>query len=362
MSARSSHLLAPSSVSGDDPSSSIEVVAPKLSPSALRPRTLGELHALLRDLYSRENPDVVLPLSELKVDERGLVLVPGHGGFAMTDWARRQLAARLGIVWDRWFAPLEAAERAAEISLRLSRSRERVRLRTASFQDPGRGLVPVLRAFVSESYSPISDALLVEMLSDVLGDAAGEVSQISITDMAVTYAFTVGRIFRPGGDHQVGDVQGGIQVRNSGVGYAGLNVSGHLRRLLCLNGMILPVKDPVILACIHRGVDAYKLRAKLVERTREIGGAFARGADRLLEARRYYVSDREAVFRVLLARAKQPRKYLEALEASYLREPEPNAFGMVQAVTRASQDAPPEVRYELERAATGYLAALGLGE
>ena len=335
------------------------VTAPTAPIPSLKAQTLGELHAILRAVESRENQDAVLPLSELKVNEQGLMTIPGHGGFVLTEWARRQLAARLGIRWDRWVALLGGAERASEINLRLVRSDERVRLRTATFRDPEHGdEVPVLRAFVSPSYSAFSDALLAEMLSDVLRSADGAIAQLSITDMALTYAVSVGQPFRPGGDRQVGDLQGGILVRNSGVGYAGLNVAAHLQRLVCLNGMMLPVKDPTLLACIHRGVDAAKLRAKLAERAHGIGGAFSRGAERLLAGRRYRVEDREAVFLALLSRARLPRKRLEALEASYQREPEPNAFGIVQAVTRASQDFEPEVRYELERAASGYLAGL----
>lgn len=336
------------------------IAAPAAPIPSLKARTLGELHAILRAVDSHENPDAVVPLSELKVNDHGLMTIPGHGGFALTDWARRQLAARLGIQWDRWFALLGGAERASEINLRLARSAERVRLRTATFRDPEHGdEVPVLRAFVTPSYSAFSDLLLAEMLSDVLGSADGRVEQLTITDMAVTYAVSVGQPFQPGGDRQVGDLQGGILVRNSGVGYAGLNVAAHLRRLVCLNGMMLPVEDPTLLACIHRGVDAAKLRAKLAERARDIGGAFVQGAERLLEGRRYRVEDREAIFLAVLKRARAPKKGLEALEAAYLREPEASAFGVVQAVTRASQDFAPEVRYELERAAALYLAELG---
>lgn len=335
------------------------ITAPRSPVPSVKARTLGELHALLSAIESRENEDAVLPLSDLKVNDHGLMTIPGHGGFALTEWAKKQLAARLGVQWDRWFALLGGAERAAELNLRLGRSKEQVRLRTATYRDEEHGNdVPVLRAFVTPSYSPVSDALLAEMLSDVLGGGDSAISRVTVTDMTVTYALQVGNRFRPGDDRQIGDLQGGILVRNSGVGYAGLNVAAHLERLICLNGMMVPVKDPVLLACIHRGIDAGKLRAKLAERAHGIGGAFSRGAERLLEGRRYRVDDREAVFLALLSRARLPRKRLDALEAGYQREPDPTAFGIVQAVTRASQDFAPEARYDLERAATGYLAGL----
>jgi hypothetical protein len=321
-------------------------------------RTLGEIHAILRILESHENADALVPLSELTVSDEGLIAIPGHGSFGLTEWARKQLAARLGIQWDRWFALLQGGERAAELNLRLARSPERVRLRTATVHHPDSGLVtPVLRAFVTPSYSAFSDALLAEMLADLLGEDSA-ITRLAITDMSVSYAVSVGRPFRPGGDAKVGDLLGGIFVRNSGVGYAGLNVAAHLLRLLCLNGMVVPVKDAALISCIHRGIDPDKLRLKLAERAREIGGTFHAGAERLLKARRYQIDDREAVFRALLSRARLPRRHLEALEAAYQREPESSAFGVVQAVTLASQGFAPEARYEIERAAAGYLTAL----
>jgi hypothetical protein len=346
---------------GSSPTSSeVALVAAPASPIAIpKVKTLGELHSALRLIESRENADAVLPLSELRVNDHGLMTIPGHGGFALTAWARRQLAERLGIKWDKWFALLAGAERAAEINLRLGRSTDRVRVRTATFKDAESGdEVPVLRAFVTPSYSVFSDALLVEMLSDVIGGSELAVARLTVTDMTVTYGIAVGRPFRPGGDGRVGDIQGGILVRNSGVGYAGLNVSAHLERLICLNGMLVPVKDPTLIACIHRGVDPAKIRANLAERAREIGGAFAQGAERLLEGRRYRVENREEVFLSLLKRARIPKKQLDVLEAAYQREPEASAFGIVQAITRAAQEFAPELRYELERAATAYLAEL----
>lgn len=346
---------------GDSPiPSEVALIAAPVSPVPVaKVKTLSDLYAALQLIESRENDDAVLPLSELRVNDHGLMTIPGHGGFVLTTWARRQLAERLGIKWDRWFALLASAERAAELNLRLGRSTDRVRVRTATFRDAESGdEVPVLRAFVTPSYSTFSDALLVEMLSDVIGGNDLAVARLTVTDMTVTYGIAVGRPFRPGGDSRVGDIQGGILVRNSGVGYASLNVAAHLERLICLNGMLVPVKDPTLIACIHRGVDPAKIRAKLAERAREIGGAFRLGAERLLEGRRYGVENREEVFLSLLKRARIPKKQLEVLEAAYQREPEASAFGIVQAATLAAQGFAPELRYELERTATVYLAEL----
>lgn len=320
--------------------------------------TLEELHAALRAVEARENPDVTVSLSELRVTPHGTLLVPNvPGEFALTDWSRSQLESRLGVRWNRWFAPVSPEEGAAEINTRLSRSPGLVKLRTTRPGDAGYG---VLRAFVSDSYVPFPDSALAELLSEVLSAARYEVRRVTLTSKTVSYVLSLGQIFRPGGDAKVGDVRGGIIVRNSGVGFASLLVTSHLERLVCTNGMVVPVEDPVLIACIHRGVSIDKVRERLAERARAIGGVLKQGADRLLLSRRYPIEHRERIFLELLKRARLPKKLAPSLEAAYLREPEETVFGIVQAATLAAQELAPEERLDLERAASGYLAALKL--
>ena len=330
------------------------------APDIIRPavETLEELHAALSAIEAKENPDITVPLRDLRVTEEGTVLVPGFGPFVLTDWSRAQLESRLGIRWERWFALVSRAESAEEINTRLTRSRELVKLRTTKSQTGGSGEPGVLRAFVTQSYTPFADSVLAEMLMDVFAAAKYAVRRVTITARTVSYVLDVGGVFRPGGDAQVGDVRGGVIVRNSGVGYASLLVTSHLERLICTNGMVVPIEDPILLACVHRGVSAEKIRERLAERARAIGGAFAEGARRLLESRRHRVADRDAVFHELLRRAQLPKKLTLALEAAFAREPEETAFGIAQAATRAAQDLQPEARLALERAASNYVTAL----
>ena len=353
-SVHSEHAASPVS-SGASSRAELVVQDPVIYPAA---STLEELHAALRALEARENPDVTVSLSELRVTPHGTLLVPNlPGEFGLTDWSRGQLESKLGVRWSRWFAPVSPEEGAAEINTRLSRSPARVKLRTTRPGDVGCG---VLRAFVSESYSPFPDSALAELLSEVLSAARYEVRRVAITSRSVSYVLSVGEIFRPGGDAKVGDVRGGIIVRNSGVGFASLLVTSHLERLICSNGMVVPVEDPVLIACVHRGVSVDKVRERLAERARAIGGVLREGGERLLLSRRHRIDDRAQVFAELLKRARLPKKLVPSLEAAYLREPEETVFGIVQAATRAAQELAPEERLDLERAASGYLAGLAL--
>jgi hypothetical protein len=57
----------------------------------------------------------------------------------------------------------------------------------------------------------------------------------------------------------------------------------------------------------------------------------------------------------LLVEGNLPQRHVPAILAAYDREPEMTAFGVSQAVTLAAQDETPEVRLDLEHAASAYL-------
>lgn len=339
------------------PTRSAAVAPPRaLTPTLPKVRSLSDLSGLLSALERQELPDVTLPLRDLAMNDDGTIHVPGEGAFALTNWARRQLSERLGIRWDRWFSTVTAPERAAEVNLRLSRSSEGVRLRMAEIVDPESGSTgTVLRAFVSPRYAPFSDAMIAGLLAEALGGTDFPVHRVFYTDMTVSYAVSVGRPFVPGGDAKIGDLQGSILVRNSGVGYASLSIIAYFVRLVCLNGMALPVKDPVLLAAVHRGSREHTIRERLSENAQRLGGFMTEGAARLLETRRMPIENREEAFLEILRRARVPQKQLPALETAYAAEPEPTVFGVAQAVTRASQLFPSETRFDLERVASAYV-------
>ena len=335
-----------------------EVLPRALSAAPIRP---GSLHALVRELdqiEARENPDVVLELKELCMTVQGSLAVPGLGAFTPTDWAQRQLSLLLGIRWDRWFASASPDEQADEINRRLGRRSMRVRLRTAQV-DATNGAAGVLRALVSPTFAPVSDATLARMLARLLepADPRLATAQVRITDRTVSYVIRVGEPFSARGSdhHVVGDVWGGLQVRNSGVGYASLVVSLHLERLLCLNGMTAPIPDALCLKQTHRGHLQERLFDRLLDGLQDVPGKLSAGVRALSEARTQLIDDPSSELGALLRLARLPARLLPDLEAAYQLEPEPTRFGISQAATRASQKLSPEDRFELDRAAGHYL-------
>lgn len=331
-----------------------------VSPS--HPRTLPELATVLEEDERRDNPDLVTPASSLRLTDEGFVEVPRLGAFAMTDWSRRQLATAVGMRWDRFFENASPKDRAEEMNRRLDRATDTVRVRTRGLSNPhpdlDRGVAGELRALVSAGYSPVSDARLARHLVELLRPADAELRLVrhDLTDRTTSFVVKLGDTYRAGDAHaQVGDIWGGILVRNSGVGFASLMLTLHLTRLLCKNGMTAPLPDALLMKRRHRGIDDSALRELLSSKLEDVAGRLHQGQTRLRAATERRVEDVPAALLEILHTAELPQRLLPALLAAYGREPIPTAFGVSQAFTLAAQMMSPEERLELEQAAGAYL-------
>jgi hypothetical protein len=330
-------------------------------PSAPKhPRTLPELVERFEEREALENPDVIVHLSKLRLDtEEELLAIPHHGAFRFTDWSRRQMAALVGLRWERWAENANPAEKADELNRRFARATGEVRLRTLRSPDvktPGDG---TLAALVSPGYSPVKDSEMAKRLVTALRPVDDELALIrtDLTDRTSSFVVKVGQPYRVGGEGEVGDVWGGVLFRNSGVGYASILVAMFLHRLLCRNGLTAPLPDAFLLRRQHRSLDDRKLDALLAERFAKLPGRLHVGAALLLESRARRIDDVSIAVRQLLGARRLPVKLLDPILKAYDREPHASAFGLAQAMTLAAQDQSPEVRLDLERAAGEFLAA-----
>lgn len=327
---------------------------------AKHPRSLRDLAKVFEERESHENPDVVLPLSELRLDtEAELVMVPRLGSFRFTDWSKRQMASQLGLKWSRWFENASNAEKAEELNRRFARSTAEVRVRTTKTPgdlEPGDG---VINALVSPGFSPVKDSAMARRLVTALASVDEELALIrhDLTDRTTSFVVKVGKPYKIGGPGEVGDVWGGVLCRNSGVGFASLLVSMFLERLVCRNGMTAPLPDAVLLKSRHLSLDDNTIDARLVSRFAALPGRLANAADLLLASRDRRVDDVAAAVRDLLKERRLPAKLAEPIMNAYEREQHASAFGVSQAITLAAQDVSPELRLDLERAAGAYLAA-----
>jgi hypothetical protein len=329
-----------------------------------RPQTLSELLRLFEREEARENPDVTVALNELTMTEAGLIHVPKVGDFAFTDWSRQQAARLLGVRFNRWFQNATGTDRAAEMNRRLKRADGDIRLRTMKPVDPGsgdpQGADGILRAFVTPSYAAVKDSSVATTLLTLLAPVEQEfrILRFDMTDRTTSFVVAIGKPYTKGGPGQVGDVWGGLLVRNSGVGFASLLMILHLTRLLCLNGMTAPLPDALLLRRRHRGFQETTFLNGLRVQAADLPDELGRGVERLLLSEERHVESVEAEVGGILRDHRLPARLLPQVMQAYGREPTPSAFGISQALTFAAQSLAPEERLELEQAAGRYLAAL----
>jgi hypothetical protein len=210
----------------------------------------------------QHNADLDVAVRSLHMTETGMLSVPMLGQMAMTDWSRNQFSRVLGVTWDRWFAGAGPEDRADEVNRRLARASGNVRVRTTRKPPEGVEAAGTLRAIVSHEYAAVPDTMVTTIVRDALVGVEDDARIIRshVTPLTTSFVVRLGKPFRPGGPGNVGDVWGGLYVRNSGVGYTKLVVSLFLHRLACKNGMVVrntqprPVSSP--------GADLFSSRAR----------------------------------------------------------------------------------------------------
>ena len=303
-------------------------------------------------------PDQVLPLSQLHATSEGAVEVPGLGQLGLNPWSRRQLANLLGIRWDRWFASeaIVPADRAEEINRRFRASGETWKIRArrpATDEMPGD--YSVLRAFVSPTYAPIDDLQVFETLDRVL---AGQLDGIRFVRMDVTaQSSQYAAVSLAEVDLGVGKSdrhRNGFLLANSEVGSRSLTFLAWIWRLVCTNGMVAP--ESRLLRLIHRSRKEGVLQARFAEAVKLLPESWKRTETVLRRARQDRESDPGMALQVLVESHSELRPIAETVYDAYEADPEPNRFGIVQALTRAAQGLTPERRLEVEELA-GLVAA-----
>jgi hypothetical protein len=343
-----------------------EVLPIVLAPKKTAPRTLDDLVQHFEELEEDERPDIDVPMRSLRLTPDGLLEIPERReSLAISAWARKSLSSMLGLKkWSLWFDEecISGEDRAHEVNRRFQAKSTTLRLRRLRSTPPGVEADGTLRALVSPLFTPIPDSKITRILRAALEATFDEpivVSRLDVTEHSTTYALKVGAPF-DSGSSDVGSVAGLVYWLNSHVAARSASLLSGLERLICKNGMRVPLLDAVLWRRAHRAFTESKFSEALVERLAPLPNAFRRGARVLVEARSVRVGDATAVFRQLLEAARVPLKFLPEVDRAYQAEPDlpASAFAISMAITRAARYAEPSARDELERVAAAYLANL----
>lgn len=310
---------------------------------------IGDLAMALKTHESVYNPDAVFNLNELNFSSRLSLEIPGRGSFNLTPWARRQAASILGVKWDRWFENADMEEQAFLLNIRLKRANQDVKLRT--YND-------TLAAIVSPGYTPIDDSSIATILNEVLPlDCPAEIMKSSVTDKTISYTISLSDKKTVGG--KVGDVIPGLYIQNSGVGYCSLKMYFMVTRLVCSNGLCLPIAQFMLLRKKHTKGIADGLFDEISSQCFDITGKINNGLKNIEDAQIIQVNNPEAEVTRLLKDNGLPQKMIPMVMEAWNREPLSNKFGISQALTDnrmiIENNLEPETAEILQRLAGSYL-------
>ncbi|MFH0959514.1 MAG: hypothetical protein V1897_12495 [Pseudomonadota bacterium] len=329
--------------------------------------SLTDLITKLQEIEFLDNHDISLPLNQLTADEQLNIIVPNMGRFTMTDWSRSQLSTAIGCRFNKYFENASPSERMSELNLRFARANHesQVRLRTTLIGAGTNGSDGTLKAIVSPSFTAIPDSQVIELIFRSLNEVEPDLRLIKadITTRSTSLVIGISKPFIPGGLQEIGDIFGSIYFRSSGVGFSSLSMTLFLHRLICKNGMTVPLRNAEILRCRHTsGLSLERIQEQIGNKFQEIPGQLRRAGQILQSSRAVGITNVEDTITRILRDAGLPRKLVQPLMLAYNREPGANAFNVAQAMTdNATLDElgmKPEERHQLETAAGEYLRSV----
>jgi len=198
-------------------------------------RQFETVEAFRSEIRRREasKTDLIVPTRRMRMADPNTILITDNDGVAscgITDYAHGQIADRLGIprkYYDRAIAV--SGLRELNVNAWLNAEPKPVLCRLMDGK---------VRAFLSDSYKPIDDYLVIE---GAALRAFEEFPDVRVTSSSITEARTYLQAVFPRlqGEVRVGEpVQMGVTIRNSEVGAGAVDIESFIYVLKCKNGMI----------------------------------------------------------------------------------------------------------------------------
>jgi len=177
--------------------------------------------------------DFIADTRELRLNAEGNSLtINGHTEVAPTENCHRQIGDRLGIpgrYYDRMRSETPALL-AENVNTWFAKKPERRMVRT---------LGPAGRAFLSDRYLRYENEDAMNAVLPAFADYPG--LKIESCDLTESRLYIKAILPSRQGEVKVGDVvQAGVIIRNSEIGLGAISAQGFIKKLACLNGMVIP--------------------------------------------------------------------------------------------------------------------------
>jgi hypothetical protein len=213
-----------------------------------------------------------------------------------------------------------------------------------------RGKNDMLRGVLTDKYSQLDNSFVFEALSNSLQN--GDVVDVKNFDLTSKYLnfrmvfpdlnVNIGTTIKPD------NVMVGIHVTNSEVGASSLRIDSCLFRLVCTNGLIAKVGGESLMQQRHVHLTSREMEnrvADAIDKALQMGDSVV---DRFARSREIAVIDPMKTLERLARSQKYSNDFVDNLKNSFNTEPDPSAFGIINAFTHASQSLPFERRLEVE--------------
>ncbi len=315
-----------------------------------------DVHEAVRERASRALPDTLVRYADLRFTPEGSLRAPSLPELTLNSWSKRQLAALLGVRWERWFSDaVSGTERAEETNRRLTRLPGEVKLRTIREERAPTGVV--LRAMLGPNFSPIDDVRIFDTMAETFGRALDtfRFTRVDRTDATTIYSAVHVDVRKVGDDALLP----GWTLRNSEVAGAALTIDDAWLRLACMNGLIVSVGEKRLLYRTHRKIDPDQLVAALAVAMKNLPSRWGQTLALMEAARSTLVPHPDAAIEAMLENAAIPRELVREAQTVALKDGDHSRYGVVQAVTYVAhgKNDDPELRFVLERSAGEYLMA-----
>lgn len=282
---------------------------------------------------------------DLFFESDGTVTIEGIQGYVIGDESKSQILGHLSPGGISYLARCDDELQAVNLNHWLyQRVGKTYFVRTREL-DSGKKIV---RAILSEQYSPINNLQVLDELYSVYGEDYSPVG-LQLTDRYFGLKLTHenGVDVAPT-NSKVGDVvHAGIMVSNSETGASSLRLSALLYRLVCSNGMVSP-NELCGFRRVHKGRD-FDMLSFFKNSSKEV---YVKSHE-MLELLKHSHTDTfrpelvPALMKHLRAKYGWGKSVAQAIEERLPFEGY-SKFGLVQAVTEACKGSPNRVKYEAD--------------
>lgn len=319
-------------------------------------RSFDETLELVHVRAANQLPDRIVHVSDMRMAPDGRFSAGGPHTYRLNSHARKQLASLVGVRWDTWFrAAISGEERADELNRRLSRMPGQLKVR--SYRDDTHEADGVIRGLLGPKFTPIDDDRIFNSLAETM---RGPLEEYDFTEVAFTDSTSHYRALHKG----VRDVEddrhrSGFALRNSEVGSAALSLDDFWLRLVCSNGLMVPVDGKRLLYRTHRSIEDEQLAAAMVIAIARLPKRWDVVTNMLVGAKHASVPHPDDAVLAALDGVTLPKALIDSARETVLYEKDSTRFGVVQAITAVARQktTDPDLRFAMERAAGEYLAA-----